>query len=97
MNKYIQEIRKRSQTLLIVEGSHEKNNLFWLIFKCFPELNIVWKMFGFMERIYISFTKILKNEYGENWNEEDIDLPYVVSRKKTPSNLRYKNVLLILY
>lgn len=91
MNKYIQEIRKRSQTLLIVEGSHEKNNLFWLIFKCFPELNID------MENVWIYGTNIyqlyedIEKEYGENWNEEDIDLPYVVSRKKTPSNLRYKN------
>ena len=34
------EVRNRSQTLLIVEGNHEKNELFWLIFKCFPEINI---------------------------------------------------------
>lgn len=40
MNNYMGEVRNRSQTLLIVEGNHEKNELFWLIFKCFPEINI---------------------------------------------------------
>ena len=40
MNKYTEEPKKRSQTLLIVEGKHEKNELFWLIFKCFPEIDI---------------------------------------------------------
>lgn len=34
MNNYQGEARRRSQTLLIVEGNHEKNKLFWLIFKC---------------------------------------------------------------
>ena len=93
MNKYIQEVRRRSQTLLIVEGNHEKNDLFWLIFKSFPELNID------MENVWIYGTNIyqlyddIEKEYGDNWDEEyvDIDLPYVVSRKKTPNNLRYKN------
>ena len=46
MSKYKVQERKRNQTLLIVEGNHEKNELFWLIFKCFPEvdidLNNVW-------------------------------------------------------
>ena len=40
MNNYQGKIRKRGQNLLIVEGYHEKNKLFWLIFKCFPEINI---------------------------------------------------------
>ncbi len=40
MNDYRGRARKRSQNLLIVEGHHEKNKLFWLIFKCFPEINI---------------------------------------------------------
>lgn len=38
MNNYQGEVRRRSQNLLIVEGCHEKNKLFWLIFKCFPEI-----------------------------------------------------------
>lgn len=40
MNKYEGFDRKRRQNLLIVEGNHEKNKLFRLIFKCFPELDI---------------------------------------------------------
>ncbi len=40
MNNYAVEVRQRRRSLLIVEGKHEKDELFWLIFKCFPELNI---------------------------------------------------------
>lgn len=40
MNNFQCENRIRSQNLLIVEGKHEKNKLFWLIFKCFPEFKI---------------------------------------------------------
>lgn len=58
------EVRNRSQTLLIVEGNHEKNELFWLIFKCFPEINIdmdnVW-IYG--TNIYLLYEDIVK-EYG---------------------------------
>ena len=40
MNNYIGEARKRSQNLLIVEGKHEKDELFKLLFQCFPEMKI---------------------------------------------------------
>ena len=40
MNNYIEEARKRSQNLLIVEGKHEKDDLFKLLFRCFPEIKI---------------------------------------------------------
>ena len=40
MNNYIGEVRKRSQNLLIVEGKHERNELFGLLFRCFPEMKI---------------------------------------------------------
>ena len=40
MNNYIGSVRKRGRTLLIVEGNHEKNELFKSIFRCFPEMNI---------------------------------------------------------
>ena len=33
MNDYIGDERKREHNLLIVEGNHEKNRLFWLISK----------------------------------------------------------------
>ena len=101
MNNYSNTPRSRNQTLLIVEGDHEKNKLFWLIFKCFPEINIdmdnVW-IYG--TNIYLLYEDIVK-EYGPDWLEEeiDIDLPFVISKKKTPDTLRYKddftNIILV--
>ena len=40
MNNYGGEARSRRQNLLIVEGKHEKNELFRLLFRCFPEMQI---------------------------------------------------------
>ena len=101
MNSYRGEVRKRSQNLLIVEGHHEKNRLFWLIIKCFPEINInmdeIW-IYG--TNIYQLYNDIVK-EYGEEWAEEneDIDLPFVISKKQYPDKLRYKedftNIVLV--
>lgn len=101
MNKYQGETRKRSQNLLIVEGNHEKNKLFWLIFKCFPEINInmdqIW-IYG--TNIYQLYDDIVK-EYGEQWaiEKEDIDLPFVISKKQKMERLQYKedftNIILV--
>lgn len=103
MNNYRGEVRKRkrSQNLLIVEGHHEKNKLFWLIFKCFPEINInmddIW-IYG--TNIYQLYDDIVK-EYGEEWAKEndDIDLPFVISKKKYPEKVQYKedfiNIMLV--
>lgn len=92
MSDYIDEERRRSQNLLIVEGNHEKNKLFWLIFKCFPEVSIdmdnVW-IYG--TNIYMLYEDIVE-EYGLDWakNEDDIDLPFVISKKQHSNMLRYK-------
>ena len=101
MNKYRDEVRKRGQNLLIVEGHHEKNKLFWLIFACFPEINInmdeVW-IYG--TNIYQLYHDIVK-EYGDEWakRNDEIDLPFVISKKKFPDKLRYKddfiNIILV--
>jgi hypothetical protein len=101
MNNYEGMVRNRGQSLLIVEGNHEKNELFWLIFRCFPEINIdmnnVW-IYG--TNIYLLYEDIAK-EYGADWSieENDIDLPFVISKKQTPSDIRYKdeftNIILI--
>lgn len=101
MNNYHGKVRKRSQNLLIVEGNHEKNKLFWLIFKCFPEINVniddIW-IYG--TNIYMLYDDIVK-EYGGKWAEEndDIDLPFVISKKQSPEMLRYKedftNIILV--
>lgn len=101
MNNYRGEVRKRGQNLLIVEEQHEKNKLFWLIFKCFPEINInmdeIW-IYG--TNIYQLYDDIVK-EYGNEWakDNEDIDLPFVISKKQSPDQLRYKkdfiNIILV--
>lgn len=93
MNDYSAAIRHRNRTLLIVEGKHEKDELFWLVFKCFPELNIemdnVW-IYG--TNIYKLYDDIVK-EYGINWAEEeiDVDLPFVISRKEHQDVLCHKD------
>ncbi len=101
MNDYLGQTRKRNQTLLVVEGEHEKDILFRLLFQCFPEINIdmnnVW-VYG--TNIYLLYEDIAK-EYGNDWagEEIDVDLPFVISKKKTPEDLKYKgdftNILLV--
>ena len=99
MNNYIGEVRKRSQNLLIVEGKHEKDELFKLLFQCFPEMKIsmddIW-IYG--TNIYMLYDDIVK-EYGEEWEKDDIDLPFVISKKQGMVPLRYKedftNIMLV--
>ena len=92
MNDYVLNVRRRRRTLLIVEGDDEKNMLFWALFKAFPEMAIkyddVW-IYG--TNIYMLYKDIVK-EYGTEWlkNKDDIDLPFVISKKITPSNIQYK-------
>ena len=93
MSKYKVQETKRNQTLLIVEGNHEKNELFWLVFKCFPEVNIdLNNVLIYGTNIYMLYEDIVKM-YGDDWDEEeiDVDLPFVISKKKTPDNVRYKS------
>ncbi|MBQ9886188.1 MAG: hypothetical protein IJM37_04950 [Lachnospiraceae bacterium] len=82
--------RKRNKTLIVVEGNHEKNILFELIFRCFPEMSIdmenVW-IYG--TNIYILYQDIEK-EYGEDWDDTDVDLPYVIT-KRNNEKLQYKS------
>lgn len=91
MSEPERQVRKRGRTLLIVEGNHEKNKLFWLLFRCFPEMDIdmdsVW-IYG--TNIYILYEDIVK-EYGSEWIHDDIDLPFVISKKQAQGSLCYKN------
>lgn len=90
-NENWKKARERGKNLLIVEGNHEKNELFGLIFKCFPEINIdmedVW-IYG--TNIYMLYEDIVK-EYEADWAEQDVDLPFVISKKKNRDNIQYKN------
>lgn len=99
MNNYSGKVRNRCQNLLIVEGNHEKNKLFQLLFRCFPEMKIsiddIW-IYG--TNIYMLYNNIV-SEYGDNWDEDDVDLPFVISKKQGMNNLRYKadfiNIILV--
>lgn len=74
--------RNRGQHLFIVEGSHEKNELLNLLLQCFPEMNIKYEnivIYG--TNIYDLYARIVK-EYGEDWADTDVDLPYVISKMK---------------
>ena len=101
MNNYLNEIRKRGRNLLIVEGKHEKNKLFSLILKCFPEINIdIDDVWIYRTNIYQLYDNIV-DKYGADWAEEniDIDLPFVISKKQQRSPLCYKedfiNIILV--
>lgn len=74
--------RKRNKHLFVVEGNHEKNELFRFLFKCFPEINIsIDDIVIYGTNIYHLYQDIV-NEYGDDWVDKDIDLPFVVSKKK---------------
>lgn len=93
MSSYENTLRKRGKTLLIVEGKHEKDVLFRCVLKCFPELQIdednIWI---YKTNIYALYDNIV-NEYGDDWvaNEDDIDLPYVISKRLAKNPLYYKD------
>lgn len=78
--------RKRRQNLLIVEGNHEKEELFQLIFKVFPELNIdMESVIVHGTHIYLLYDRIVK-EYGDEWYADDIDIAFVVGKKFNENN-----------
>ncbi|RXX20016.1 hypothetical protein [Streptococcus oralis] len=93
----------RGQTLFIVEGHHEKNELFKLIIEVFPELSITEEnihIFG--TNIYQLYNKI-REVYGEEWDYpyNDVDLPFVLNQSDPERfgsigrKRNYKNIFLI--
>ncbi len=89
--------RNRSRVLIIVEGDHEKDVFFERLIKCYnininPNNILIYKT-----NIYKLYMDIEK-EYGEDWNNDDIDLPYIVSKKKCVETLfkyDFTNILII--
>lgn len=76
------EPRRRNRHLLIVEGNHEKNKLMELLLKCFPEIDMAQDdILIYGTNIYILYQAI-ETEYQEDWYEQEVDLPYVVSQCK---------------
>jgi len=85
------ESRRRRQSLFIVEGSHEKNKLMVLLLKIFPEIDIdLNDIIIYGTNIYVLYDDIVRI-YQNNWCDEDVDLPYIVSRKKGYINPMRKN------
>lgn len=74
--------RERKKSLFIVEGEHEKDVLFKLLLRAFPEIDIREEdIIIFGTNIYLLYAMIVK-EYEEDWDEGDVDLPYLVSKER---------------
>ena len=74
--------RERRKSLFIVEGNHEKNELMEFLLMIFPEIDIAAEdIIIYGTNIYMLYEDIVK-EYEEDWDEQDVDLPFIVSRKK---------------
>jgi len=92
-------LRKRKQSLFIVEGNHEKNVLMKLLLKVFPEMSIKEEdILIFGTNIYMLYTAIVK-EYEADWDTVDVDLAFLVSKMKgyeSPLNKDdFNNIILI--
>lgn len=91
------EKRNRGKTLLIVEGKHEKEQLLYHLLKAFPMVNIsVQDIITYETNIYVLISKII-SEYGEDWDKEDIDLPFLISNDKRSSPLLRKKDFTNIY
>ena len=92
MNNYAVETRRRSRSLLVVEGKHEKDELFWLVFKCFPEMNIdiddVW--------IYGRIQKEDANENDLRKQFEQMDLSEILNVQNEVSRNFEKGFIWVL-
>ncbi|SDB28983.1 hypothetical protein SAMN02910298_01409 [Pseudobutyrivibrio sp. YE44] len=70
----------RRKMLFIVEGVKERDDFIHLIFKAYPEINVAEnEIVVFGSNIYNLYNKIVQ-EYDECWDEEDVDLAFIVSK-----------------
>lgn len=91
--------RDRNKTLIITEGNHEKHKLLKLLLLSFPEINITEDNIVIYEsNIYNLYNKIVK-KYGDDWKDQDIDLPKDVSNWKhldiELSKINFTNIILV--
>lgn len=86
--------KQRGKTLLIVEGKHEKECLFDRLFWVFPGMNIKQEdIIVYETNIYALYDVIIK-EYGEDWDQLEIDLPFVITKGQSWKN-EFINILLV--
>lgn len=74
---------QKNQTLILVEGEHEKHILLSILLACFPEIPILDEnIHVYAADIYDLYHDIEK-EYDEDWyeNEMEIDIPMLISRR----------------
>lgn len=91
--------RQRNRTLIITEGNHEKNKLIKIILLAFPEIKIPEdNIIIYESNIYNLYNKIIR-EYGQDWQEQDVDLPKCVAKWKNMGvkleKIDFTNVILI--
>lgn len=91
--------RERRKSLFIVEGNHEKNELMKFLLMIFPEIDINEEnIIVYGTNIYMLYEELVK-EYHEDWDLQDVDLPYIVSKKESYDVLLRKddfvNIILI--
>ena len=97
----MESTRLRNKTLIIVEGENEEVNFFTKLFTCFPELSVKKDRIWVYGTTVYQLCKDIASEYGDDWaeNGDDIDLPFVISKKKGLNPLSYKsdftNILLV--
>lgn len=92
---------RRNQTLILVEGEHEKGVLLRILLKCFPEIPVgIEDIHVYCSDIYDLYHAIEK-EYDENWykTEDEINIPLLISRKENIipvlDKRKFTNIILI--
>lgn len=77
------ENEKRNQTLVLVEGDHEKHVLFKLLLACFGEVPVKNENVHVYAADIYDLYRDIEKEYEEDWynNGSDVDIPMLVSRR----------------
>lgn len=84
MNNYdFLKNEQKNQTLVLVEGEHEKKTLLSILLACFPEVPILSDNIHVYEADIYDLYHDIEVEYEEDWYENDleIDIPLLISRR----------------
>lgn len=84
MNNYdFLKNEQKNQTLVLVEGEHEKKTLLSILLACFPEVPILNDNIHVYEADIYDLYHDIEAEYEEDWYENDlvIDIPLLISRR----------------
>ena len=102
MNNYdFLKNEQKNQTLVLVEGEHEKKILLSILLACFPEIPILSDNIHVYEADIYDLYHDIEVEYEEDWYENDliIDIPLLISRRHNiePQLIKnnFTNIILI--